>query len=214
MGSIRVVWWRLVFIGVLFSVCCGSVEAQTWNEFFRQKRTQEKYLLQQLAQLKVYASSLNKGYRLVSGGLQTIKGLTSGELALHEAFFGSLALVSPVVKNHVKVAEVLSMQVGISRALGAIVAKDLEPGRLAWLGLVRDGVLEDCGRDLDELLLVLGAGGAEMGDSERLRRLNSVHAKMLDKYQLVMGLYRQVKGLEQAKSREFMGVKALGRWYE
>ncbi|RZM09985.1 MAG: hypothetical protein EOO88_48750, partial [Pedobacter sp.] len=71
-------WWRLLVSAsaVMLLVCClglgPSCYAQNWNEIFRQKKTQEKYLLKQLAYLKLYGQQLADGYALVKSGLDTI----------------------------------------------------------------------------------------------------------------------------------------------
>lgn len=38
-----------------------SVQCQTWDEVFKQKETQKKYLIQQIEAIKMYASYLKKG---------------------------------------------------------------------------------------------------------------------------------------------------------
>ena len=77
----------------------GVSKAQTWEEFSKQKETQKKYLLQQLAALKVYAGYLKKGYTIVTDGLNSIKGFTKAELNLHDTFFKSKKSVNPAVVN-------------------------------------------------------------------------------------------------------------------
>ncbi len=49
-----------------------SANAQTWDEWFKQKKTQKKYLVQQIAALRVYLDYLKKGYTVVHNGLNTI----------------------------------------------------------------------------------------------------------------------------------------------
>lgn len=44
-------------------------EAQTFDEWFRQKKTQKKYLVQQIAALKVYLGYLKEGYEIAQKGM-------------------------------------------------------------------------------------------------------------------------------------------------
>ena len=67
-------------------LAAGTVEAQTFSEWFRQKKTQKKYLLQQIAALQVYIGYAQKGYRIAKEGLTTIGGFTKGEFDLHSDF--------------------------------------------------------------------------------------------------------------------------------
>jgi len=108
---------KYLAIFLLFSWGLGlgaaSCKAQTAAEFLRQKKTQEKYLLKQLAYLELYCSELRKGYQLAKEGWGTIKGFTDGEFKLHEAFFDALSTVSTVVKKDFRVGEIAAMQLRI-----------------------------------------------------------------------------------------------------
>ncbi|MBB2143965.1 hypothetical protein GM921_00580 [Pedobacter sp. LMG 31464] len=203
---------KIVAVLVLLMGLFVQSHAQTYAEFFRQKRTQEKYLLKQLAYLKLYAGYLKKGYDVVSDGLGTIKGFTSGEFGLHEAFFGSLALVNPLIKNDYRVVEIASMQGKISKAFAAILRLELGQENLAYIRSVRDGVFSECNTDLDELLLVISASELEISDQERLSRLAKVHGSMSEKLEFVSGLYVEVQSIAEAirvNKSEIINVRRL-----
>ena len=63
-----------------------ALKAQTFSEWFRQKKTQEKYLIQQIAGLEVYAGYLKKGYKIFDTGSKTISKIKSGDLNMHQLF--------------------------------------------------------------------------------------------------------------------------------
>jgi hypothetical protein len=207
---------KIVMVGLL--VVCGlapsAARAQTYNELFRQKRTQEKYLLKQLAYLQLYAGYVKKGYEVVGSGLNTIKGITSGEFGLHEAFFASLLLVNPLIKKDYRVFEIASMQVKIVRAFAGMLRVELDEANLDYVRSVRDGVMAECSKDLDELLLVVTASKVEMSDEQRLSRLEKVHAASLEKLEFVYGFYVEVQQLVEAKKSERDAIKGLRRLYE
>ncbi|MGB4400952.1 MAG: hypothetical protein WBJ10_16380, partial [Daejeonella sp.] len=70
---------------ILFIVSMsGNLMAQTWDEIFKQKETQKKYLVQQLAALKLYAGYLKKGYDIADKGISSIKAFSNGEFKLHD----------------------------------------------------------------------------------------------------------------------------------
>ena len=187
---------------------------QTYTEIFRQKKTQEKYLLKQLTYLKLYAGYLKKGYDVVSDGVGTIKGFTSGEFGLHEAFFGSLALVNPLIKNDYRVLEIASMQGKISKAFVLMGRLDLDGSNLAYIHSVHDGVIEECNKDLDELLLMVSASSLEISDQERLSRLAKVHNSMSEKLEFVSGFYVEVQSIVQSGRDSKSDVLKLRRLYE
>ncbi|MFI5452213.1 hypothetical protein ACHMWN_08660 [Pedobacter sp. UC225_61] len=211
MGSrIKLFLCLVVCLVMVFSVA----SAQTYGELFRQKKTQEKYLIKQLAYLKLYAGYVKKGYDIVGSGLNTIKGITSGEFGLHEAFFGSLKLVSPIVKKDYRVLEMVSMQLRISRAFAAMAKTDIGSENLTYVHSVRENLISECNKDLDELVLVVTSSKVEMDDEQRLSRLSKVYGSMLEKLEFVMGFLAEIKQLEQAMESEKSGVNELWRLYE
>lgn len=195
----------LLVMVLLFSVCPLFLSAQTWAEWFKQKKTQKRYLLEQIAALKIYGDYLKKGYQIVDGGLSVVRDITRGEFSLHGAFISSLKKVSPAIRNDVRVAEIIALQIQILGSFSEVKAGEyLSAADLAYIGLVQGSVTLDCFNDLEELLLVVTSGKLEMSDDERLKRLAAVYENMLDKSAFVrdfcgnvFGLLRQRKAGEQ-----------------
>jgi hypothetical protein len=71
-----------------------ATDAQTFDEWFRQKATQEKYLAQQIAALQQYAAVARRGYQVVQQGLNMIDRLKDGEFTLHSIFYAGFAIVN------------------------------------------------------------------------------------------------------------------------
>ena len=56
---------------ICFSLCAFSFQAakaQTFAEWFQQKKTQIKYLTEQIAALEQYGNYVKQGYRIAQGG--------------------------------------------------------------------------------------------------------------------------------------------------
>ena len=108
-------------VGLL--VCClgFSASAQTWSEWFAQKATQKKYLLEQLAALQVYTGYVKKGYGIARDGLGLVRDITGGEFKLHELFISGLKKVSPAVAGDARVAEIVVLELEIVRAFGRLL---------------------------------------------------------------------------------------------
>lgn len=214
-GYLKIV---VVFAAVVWGLALSSASctAQNYNELFRQKKTQEKYLLKQLAYLKLYADQAWKGYKLVSGGLETINGFTSGEFKLHEAFISALSKVSGLVRNDFRVAEIIKFQINIqsffrdlqkSYALGQAPNQD-------YFKQVQQGVLEECNADLDELMDIVLSGELEMNDAERLSRLKKIHRSMQQKAGFTRWFCTEAQLVGQAQKTEVVDIKELRRLYE
>src|ERR1700712_5588170 len=94
-----------------------GAQAQTFAEWFDQKKTKEKYIVQQIAALEAYGSVLKTGYNVAHNGLGTIGSFNNGEFQLHSTYYANLKSVSPSVKNNAQVKEILAWQQNINTAL-------------------------------------------------------------------------------------------------
>lgn len=189
--------------------------AQTWKEFFKQKKTQIKYLGQQLTALQVYAGYLKQGYEIAGSGLNTIRDITSGEFNLHLGFINSLKAVNPVIAHHAQAAAVIAFQLEISKAFAGIKNSPyLSAEDQDYIGRVKTKVLKECGKDLEELLLVITSGRMEMKDNERLERLDKVYKSMKDKLAFTQSFTGQVRLLIYQRAAEQKSINQIRSLYE
>lgn len=207
---------RILVLSCLLSVLTVRVsQAQTFAEFFKQKKTQKKYLLQQIAALQVYIGYAKNGYNIASSGLQTIKDITGGEFDLHSAFISSLKTVTPVIRKHVKVAEIIEYQIRIGKAFRTVkYSPYLSVANQLYVIGVHEKVIQECGKDLEELLLVITSGKVEMTDEERMRRLDSIYESMTDKYAFTMDFIGQVTVMINHAEKEEQFINQIRKNYE
>jgi hypothetical protein len=207
LSRLKMLWLvSLVFIGI------ASARAQTYAEIFRQKKTQKKYLMEQLVALKTYAGYLKKGYDIASNGLNAVKDFTKGEFSLHNAFISSLKTVSPTIRSSGKVADIILLQLEISRSFRNIGQGSANT--LIYVDEVRSNLMDECDRDLEELLLVITSGKTEMKEDERLRRLDKIYESILDKNAFVQSFCNQIGVVNGQRKREQQSIDQLRRYYE
>src|SRR5258706_10649819 len=84
---------------------------QTYDEWFRQQKTQIKYLTEQIAALQVYAGYVEKGYKIAKDGLDAIHAIKQGDFSLHNKYFSSLKNVNHNVKAYAKIADIIALQI-------------------------------------------------------------------------------------------------------
>lgn len=204
---------RFVLAGLMLCAFSVPLHAQTWSEWFRQKKTEERYLAKQVAYLRLYAGYLKKGYEVASNGLGTIKGITSGEMGLHEAFFSSLKLVSPAVRGDPRVVEVAEMALRVGRMVRLLERAELGMEAEGYVLQVCAGLGSHMASDLEELLMVVTSGRLEMGDNERLLRLANVHRSMSEKLEFSVGFLEEVQLMEKARERERLELDRFRRMY-
>lgn len=91
----------------LFAAIATATQAQNVAELTKQKKTQKKYLIEQIVALQLYISYVKKGYSIAKEGLNTISAFKRGEFNLHTNYFNSLKSVNPKIKQYAKVADIM-----------------------------------------------------------------------------------------------------------
>ncbi|MBD1366566.1 hypothetical protein IDJ77_22320 [Mucilaginibacter sp. ZT4R22] len=214
--KLKGLWKRGICLVTFFLILAATqVQAQTFSEWWSQKKTQKKYLIQQIAALQVYIGFLENGYNIVHSGLNTIRDITNGEFHLHDLYISSLKQVNPVIRNDKRIDEIVAMQEYIDEAFGKVTGSPvLSADHRGYINSVRDQVFAECNADMDELLLVITSGKVEMKDDERIARLNKVYLSMQDKTAFTQSFCNQVALLIRQRSDELESLKQLRRYYE
>src|SRR6266542_1225260 len=197
---------RLVIISVIF-FSAGGCRAQTWAEWFQQKKTKQKYLIQQIAALHAYLDYVEKGYDIAKKGLDVIQEFKNGEFNLHETFFNSLKAVNPTVKNTAEVAEIIAMQSSIVNhfkdAIKTFKQSDqFNNDELIYINKVYANLTNYCLKDIDALMVVITNDSLQMGDDERMQQINIIYADMEDKNSFAQHFTNSAKLLVNQKVRE------------
>src|ERR1700746_1671157 len=84
-----------------------ALHAQTFNEWFHQKETRIKYMLEQMASNQVYLQYLEEGYEVARKGWIAIQSIKEGDYRLHELFFNSLSIPNSKIQKLGLVADLL-----------------------------------------------------------------------------------------------------------
>ncbi|HAK11028.1 MAG TPA: hypothetical protein DCO78_02785, partial [Chitinophagaceae bacterium] len=178
---------RILLLATVGLFALLSSNAQIADEWLNQKATQKKYLLQQIAALKVYLGYAKKGYNIVNGGITTIKNIKNGDLNLHRDFFNSLKNVNPAIRRYAKVADIIAYQVKIIKQTKGTLqqireTKQFTETEMDYCKQVFDNLLDECMKTVEELILVTTSGKLEMKDDERLKRIDRLYTDVQDKY--------------------------------
>ncbi len=197
-------------LGIYF-LSFTSVNGQTLAEWTQQKKTQKKYLLQQIVALQVYIGYAKKGYNIASKGIATVRSIKNGDFNLHRDFFSSLKNVNPKIKKYSKIADIIAYQVRIinetKRTLQGIrETKQFTTEELDYCKQVFDNLLEECVKTIDELFMVITSGELEMKDDERLKRIDKLYADMQDKYSFCSSFSEEMGLLSVQRMGEQMEI--------
>jgi multidrug efflux pump subunit AcrB len=199
-----------VTILILFTFKVSS--AQTFDEWFEQKKTQKKYLIEQIAAFKIYLGYVEEGYSIARKGLTTISNIKKGDFNLHNDFFSSLKSVNPTIRNYSKVAEIIAFQVKIIQSYKQTYkyVKSINlysPAEIDFIYRVFTNLINNSSDDLDELITVITANELEMKDDERLKRIDAVYASIQDKYAFAKSFGDEAKVLAVQKAKDNNNVE-------
>lgn len=172
---------------IFLLVIASGVQAQNWQEWTQQKKTQIKYLVSQIAAYQVYATYVEKGYAIAKKGLTAIQNIKKGDFSLHDEYFTSLKNVNPKIKSYWKVSDIIALQLkivqGYHRQENALrQSSQLTPDEISYCHSVFINLLDGCTHIIDQLILLITDGSIQMKDDERIKRIDALHAEMKDKY--------------------------------
>ena len=188
---------------VAASALATTVRAQTFAEWFQQKSTQKKYLLQQIAALQVYAAYYKAGNNIAHNGLGSITGSLKSENGLHTTYYSNLNNVSPVVKNNKQVNDILQWQKNILARMNMLdKTANLNDGERKYIIQVKAALFKDCDEQITELQNVVTDSKLKMSDEERLKHIDVIHSAMQNNYRFASAFADQVKVYAVQRSQE------------
>lgn len=192
--------------------------AQTFNEWFRQKKTQLDYLYKQIAALKVYADYLKKGYDIVRDGTKIIGDIKQGDFDLHKGYFSSLRQVNPAIQKYSKAAIILSDQTTILKQFQGLVkfsvaSTPLSSAERNYISSVYSHLKSECLQNMEDLAMVMTAGTLEMKDDERVERIDRIYTDMKDKLSFTHSFCKQAGSLVREKSMAAEEINRLRKIY-
>lgn len=186
--------------------------SQTVAEWTQQKKTQRKYLLQQIVALQTYLGYVKKGYNIARKGISTVQNIKNREWNLHKDFFGSLSIVNPSIKKYTKVADIIAMQVRIGKQVKSLIQESRHRGLLSreeidYVVKICDHLLAECLKNMDELTVIITSGALEMKDDERIYRIETIYSNMQDKSVFLLSFGNSVSMLSKQRLHEIFEVE-------
>lgn len=209
---------KAIICALALMLCAAHSHAQTWDEWFKQKKTQKKYLLQQIAALQVYLGYVKDGYGIARKGLNTISRIKDGDMKLHELFFSERRAVNPLVKQYSRLEDIIVLQERIASLSGELRGKAqanpwLSISERKYVTEVLASLLSDGAATLDDALNVATPGKLEMTDDERIARIDLLHQSTQDQYAFVQHFSGQLGILTTERAREVREAKHMRLLY-
>ncbi|WP_348823351.1 hypothetical protein [Flavobacterium aestuarii] len=173
---------------------------------------QAQVLLKQIAALQVYIGYAQKGYSIAKKGLNVISDFKRGELNLHTDYFNSLKTVNPKIKKYARVAEIISLQIKITKSYNVIYRLvqegDLFHGdEVEYIKRVFERLIDNCDSILVELIAIITDNQLEIKDDERISRIDVLYQNMLDNHTFCESFGNQTRLLSLSKTKDSNDVK-------
>lgn len=210
---------KKIIIAMLFSLTCVCGHAQTWDEWTKQRKTQIKYLLKQIAGLQTYIGYVQKGYQVVDKGLGMIGDIKDGDFKLHQFFIDALSLVKPLIRDKAKLPEMIALQIKMITMYQRSVKRIKGSGQLTQKELdhiikVSFRLLDASTDNLMELVKLVTDDSYVMKDDERIRRIDGLHKQMYDQYSMMRSFCNENTVLVMQRMQEQNEVDVMRKLYQ
>jgi len=203
---------RMLIMMTIFMLGACQSQAQTFAEWWQQKKTQKKYLIQQIALFQTYLGYVKKGYSIARDGTNLIHSITDGEFSLHEAFFGSLSTVNPAVKKYARVADIIRGQANVislyHSALSTAKGGNFSPARVKYFQEVFNGLLSETEAIVGDVIKVVTDKQLTMRDDERLNQIDILWSRSREQQLACWQLARQISSVDAAMTRDKSDLEA------
>ena len=197
---------------LLFSISIHKGRAQTFAEWTQQKKTQIKYLEQQIVGLEVYTTYLQKGYKIAGEGLSVISDIKNGDFNMHNNYFNSLKRINPNLEKYFRIADIILLQLRIQntchRAVQTIKENTWFTGNeITYIQDFFAKLLAEASEEINQLMAVTTPNNFIMKDDERIVQIDKIYHDMLDNLSFAENFINEIYVLGLQRLRESQDIK-------
>jgi hypothetical protein len=194
---------KKIGISMVLLCCLCTVKAKAQDQDMQQLLLD----IQKLDQFKSILTDMEKGYADLSAGYGVVKGIAQGNFNLHEVFLDGLYLVSPAVRQYVRVADILTAEERIlseyKTAYNSFAASNkFNPHELDYMLRVYKGLTKQALQNVANLLNVITDSKMRMSDAERLNAIDRIYRDTGDKLTFLESFNRQTTMLQLQRTKE------------
>lgn len=203
---------------MLFIFSYTASNAQTWSEWFKQKKTQKKYLLEQIAAYQVYLEYAKKGYSIAKDGTKLIGDIKNGGFDLHHQYFNSLKIVNPQIRDASQSRDIVGMYNAMVKSQ-TVTIKLVESSRVfnskevLAIKEFHSNHLKEAAYCLQEWKLMIADNKLELSDDARILRMEKLHKEMQEKYGFQLQTDAKIRTLAESRIAECKDLENLKKLY-
>lgn len=218
--SINYSWGvRRVFIPLVMMGLGACLEAQTLEEWTKQKKLQTSYKLNQIVALSAYLEVAKKGYEVAQVGWNMVGDIQNGEFSLHADYLRVLVAVHPLVSDYPKAGEILKLYRQIRNEVDWL---KLDKADFRMLGSediesmanFNNKVIQRADQILIALEQVLTSHTYEMGYGERQAAIDGLHIKIQELLLAMKSYHSRFRSLELSRKRKEIQQQQVNSFYD
>lgn len=194
------------------------VSLLAWQTHSVQAQGMRKTMLEQLAALRGYIITAEKGYQVAEEGLHLVGNIKSGEFNLHRLFFQSLKTVDQAMLQNPALAESYRLRAAIDHAFsqavpGYVTSGRLLPDEMRYIQGLQQCIAEQGRHDQRALQALTQDEGLSMMDGERIRRIDEIRADLQTRYGQIKNFLTGIAWLIAQRQKEQAYTAILKKWY-
>lgn len=207
------------FILAFVIITIAPAKAQIVKEWLQQASTQKEYLLEQIAELKIYLEATKKGYQIAKDGLSIISSIKKKEFDLHKNRFDSLLIVKPSISSLARLKQITDLHGHINdicrRHSPLIMANtNLEDWQRSQIQEAFLRLYDDSQSVINSLFLAIRHRQVSMTDNQRLDLIGLCLVQMQQNYSFAKDLKEQTAALSQQRKNEQLQIENIKSLYD
>jgi len=176
-------------------------------------------MLEQIAKLQILITEVEKGYSIAQNGLTIINDIKHSDFDLHSLFFASLSQVKPAVKNYVKVADIITMQIQMLIDYKKIYQRFQSSGvfdadQLKYLLSVYTNLMSLASEDISDLTAIISDNNFQMKDNERMAEIDKIYKSMIDKYTFLYSFSNETQIYSSQKQKSLLDMQNIKKLFQ
>jgi len=163
--------------------------------------------VEKLSEFKQILADMKTGYEIVSKGYSAIRDISQGNFSIHQVFLDGLLVVSPVVRNYQKAADIESDEIALVKEYKAAYNRfkgsgNFSADELGYLSNVYSKLFTQSLKHIDDLTTIVTANKLRMNDEERLAAIDRIYEDMHDKLLFLRSFNNKTSVLAFQRARE------------
>lgn len=192
--------------------------SQTFQEWWNQKETQQKYLAEQIAALQAYGGVLKEGYEVVSHGLDLVKNITGEDMALHQTHFTSFSTINPHLRDHHTIEKTSLLYAEISQLNQLLPTKYFQQFHFTeveekFILQVVQGLQEDSDQLFESQQNLLSRDLLNLNDTDRMEQLTQIQLLMQEIHAVALQLFQDCQSLGYSRQRAIQALEQRKKFH-